>query len=236
MLPMSNDRLSRRHFMLAGVGVLIGGCATQNQGLAKLPGPPWPRIKPALSPIIRTPSVPVITPSFEVPAAQLHALGRDQWARGRPLRNRLNAMHVIKRITVHHEGWTRVPFDDFKSTAARLESIRNAHLGRGFGDIGYHYIIDRKGRLWQGRDMRYQGAHVRDHNEHNLGVMVLGNFNRQSPTDEQYQTLRRTLVHFMKKNRVARAEVHTHQELGPTSCPGHVLQAHMVELRRGRLG
>ena len=41
------------------------------------------------------------------------------------------------------------------------------------------------GVLWQGRSIRWQGAHVQHHNEGNIGVLVMGNFDLQSPTAAQ---------------------------------------------------
>ncbi|MEE9213111.1 MAG: peptidoglycan recognition family protein [Phycisphaeraceae bacterium] len=141
-------------------------------------------------------------------------------------------MGKIDRITVHHEGYRPVYFSDMASTAERLELIRQSHLSRmRAGDIGYHYVIDRAGRLWECRDFHYQGAHVKNNNEHNLGVMVLGNFDRQQPTDAQIVTLRDTLSKLMRHYRVPVNRVYTHQEITPTACPGKKLQPTVVSLR-----
>jgi len=140
---------------------------------------------------------------------------------------------VVERMTVHHEGWTPVWFDDVQSTSKRLESIRRSHLKRfQAGDIGYHFVIDRAGRVWQGRDLRYQGAHVRDHNANNIGVMVLGNFDLQRPTKAQLSTLGFTLAQLMQRYRILSKHVVTHQELNVTSCPGKSLQSQVVAMRR----
>ncbi len=145
-------------------------------------------------------------------------------------------MRAVEHITIHHEGWTPVWFDDVRSTSQRIESIRVSHLRRlHAGDIGYHLVIDRAGRVWQGRDLRYQGAHVRDHNTENLGIMVLGNFDLQRPTQAQNDALRHTVSTFMRRYRVPLRQVFTHQELNVTSCPGKVLQRHVTVLRRGGL-
>ena len=141
-------------------------------------------------------------------------------------------MRGINRITVHHEGWDLVQFTDGASSAARLESIRNNHLERlHAGDIGYHFVIDRAGRIWAGRSLLLQGAHVRDHNEHNIGVMVLGNFNRQYPSKHQYGRLLGTLQQLMGQYQIGVDRVYTHRELGPTTCPGDILQVYMDRLR-----
>ncbi len=142
-------------------------------------------------------------------------------------------MRGVNRITIHHEGWTPVWFTDARSVSQRLESIRRSHLDRlGAGDIGYHLIIDRAGRVWQGRSMGYQGAHVRDHNAHNIGVMVMGNFDLQRPSDAQHAALHQTLVGLVRQYRIPSKHVFTHQEFNVTSCPGRSLQKHTNALRR----
>ncbi len=196
---------------------------------------------------------PVVQTPYRAPAAPTYAraeqpdvarsgasptltvLRRERWATRGPSTANINLMNGVGRITVHHEGYTPVTFTDAASTARRLEAIRSTHTNdRGWSDIGYHFIVDRAGRIWEGRDLRYQGAHVKDHNEHNLGILVLGNFDRQSPTDPQVAGLVRVLRTYMGHYRVPPGRVYTHQEIMPTSCPGRSLQSRMVTLRRGR--
>ena len=117
------------------------------------------------------------------------------------------------------------------ATADRIERVRRAHLDRGWGDIGYHYIIDRGGRIWEARSVVYQGAHVKDHNEHNIGVMVLGNFDLQQPSDAQLTTLQTLIKALREKYSVPITKLHTHQELMPTACPGKNLQPRVASLR-----
>jgi N-acetyl-anhydromuramyl-L-alanine amidase AmpD len=149
---------------------------------------------------------------------------------------RILPMGTVERITVHHEGSTEVTFADWVSTAQRLEMIRQSHLERlHAGDIGYHYVIDRAGNIWQGRDIAFQGAHVRDHNAGNVGVMVLGNFDVQRPTDAQLATLRTTVATLRQAYRVPLGRVYTHKELNPTECPGINLQGRMVAFRQSGL-
>jgi hypothetical protein len=227
-------KLSRRDFVVGGVGLLLSGCAPASQRAANRPGAPWPlpRSRPRRITPIAADGEHAVEANAAAQGDLSKLIARTKWAKGKPIRGRLNRMGAIKRITVHHEGGSPVYFSDVRTTAERLEAIRKAHLQRMHaGDIGYHYIIDRSGRLWQGRDIGYQGAHVREHNEHNIGVMVLGNFDRQSPTAQQRASLHATLEQLMRQHRVALHNVHTHQELVATQCPGRVLQHHMKSLR-----
>ena len=168
-------------------------------------------------------------------ASTLRVIPRSSWTKAAPKRTETVAMGRIDRITVHHEGWTAVNFADTGSTARRLEHIRLVHTrDNHWADIGYHYVVDRAGRIWACRPLGYQGAHVRDQNEHNLGVMCLGNFDRQTPTGAQLAGLQRLLVDYRRRLRIPAASIYTHLEINPTRCPGSALQRRMENLRRGR--
>lgn len=60
-----------------------------------------------------------------------------------------------------------------------VDDIRSWHTapkpkGNGWSDIGYHYIIDRYGKVHLGRDVDIAGAHCVDHNSHSIGVVYIG--------------------------------------------------------------
>jgi len=225
-------QISRRQFVVAGLSVLAAGCAQTKRLVTQRPHAVWPvsGVPPQAS------NIPV-KPSSHHPKPLLHpqsvmAIPRSQWAQSNPIQSRLRAMGAISKVTVHHEGGTPVWFDDTGTTAKRLESIRKSHLKRlKAGDIGYHLVIDRAGRVWQGRDLCYQGAHVRGHNPQNIGVMVLGNFDLQRPTDAQMASVQDTLTKLVHQYRIPMSGIYTHQELNITSCPGKALQRNMVALR-----
>lgn len=171
--------------------------------------------------------------SPDTPASGVSALSRSAWTRNNPVSSRVNPMSGVSRITVHHEGWEPVWFNDKRTTAARIEKIRRYHVeDNGWGDIGYHYIVDRAGRVWEGRPLNYQGAHVRNNNEHNIGILVLGNFEKQAPSSAQLKSLYATTAGLSNNHRVSAGRVRSHREINPTTCPGKNLQRQMDALRR----
>jgi len=237
--------MGRREFLLGTLGLAMTGCASNQpyRGTSSdRVDAAWPENLPRTpTPVQRTVQAtpePAYVPRPTPPPEQHETVGmisRSRWAKAAPINARLKPMGQVTRITVHHEGWTPVEFSDEAQTAQRLEAIRLAHIDRmGAGDIGYHLIIDRAGRLWAGRPRAFQGAHVRENNAQNFGVMVLGNFDRQSPTDAQINALRTTLITLQKGYGVHVSNVVTHQELMPTACPGAVLQRQMVSWRNNR--
>lgn len=47
-------------------------------------------------------------------------------------------------------------------------------LGRGWADIGYHYVIDLDGTVERGRVISRAGAHCYGHNAHSIGICYVG--------------------------------------------------------------
>ena len=227
--------LTRRQFVLAGIGAVAAGCATSTP-MAAVPSPTWPgsRHRPKLDGgTLPWNPPPQRHAQNASPTGPVSVIPRSRWARGSPVLRRLNPLGGVSRITVHHEGHTDpVYFTDYRSSAERMELIRKWHLKRDFGDIGYHYVVDRGGRIWEGRSTRYQGAHVSKNNEGNLGVMVLGNFDLQTPSSAQIAVVNNLIPHLSRSHGVPIRRIYTHQELMPTTCPGNSLQSHMVDLRR----
>jgi hypothetical protein len=165
-------------------------------------------------------------------------LSRTRWNARAVDRGNLDRMGRIWRVTIHHSAMlTRV---GSPSTAAvAIRAIQQQHMdGRGYGDIGYHYLIDPDGRVWEGRSLAYQGAHASGaNNEGNVGICLLGNFVRgadgQQPSDAQLRALQALLHDVCDAHDVPPSRILTHRELRPTSCPGEYLQ-HVVDGMRQR--
>lgn len=168
-------------------------------------------------------------------AALPWAKPRFLWAKGQPIYPQLNPMLPITCVTIHHDGLEELCWATKQDAVAeRLELYRRGHLGRGWADIGYHLAIDRGGSLWQCRSIRWQGAHVHLHNEGNIGVLVMGNFELQKPSTAQLATLRRVVTDLCSTYQIRRGEVYTHKEWrdAQTACPGSELQPRVESMRK----
>lgn len=143
-------------------------------------------------------------------------------------------MLPVAHITVHHDGIPTVFWgEDLAGCRSRIEFIRRGHRNKGWGDIGYHLIIDRAGRVWEGRPLQWQGAHVRNHNEGNIGILVMGNFEVQKPTQAQLASLDRVVRTAKSQWKVAKKNLRSHREWedASTSCPGKHLQSQWNGIR-----
>jgi hypothetical protein len=244
--PSDPDRRAAlRLGIFAGAGLLLGGCASAGSRISgDTPGVQWPSDRSHTSnnpqPTIadsRRKWQPPKSWDHPTPAPSLPqgVISRSSWATGAPIPKRMDRMLPPTRITIHHDGMDPVSLRSRSDVAHRLDQIRRSHLTRNFGDIGYHYIIDPNGNVWEGRPMSWQGAHVGRQNEHNIGVMCMGNFEVERPTSAQLDALDRHVAALMRTYRIPVREVKTHRELASTSCPGRNLQPHMNQARRGTL-
>ncbi|MBM4110586.1 MAG: N-acetylmuramoyl-L-alanine amidase [Phycisphaerae bacterium] len=239
--------LARRSILMMGLGFLAACTATPSTPSTSstflVPDPIWPDPSRPSGPAPHAATGPApagststnIAPDRNAKAVD-GVIPRARWARGTPDTKDLNKMIVpIKWITIHHDGldspMTETSMD---ASAARIEWIRCGHRGRGFSDIGYHYIIDRDGRVWEGRNLRWQGAHVSKHNEQNIGILVMGNFDIQKPAPHQLDGLRAHVRRLMTQYKLLQGRVLTHREWAgaKTACPGKNLQSAVNDARR----
>jgi hypothetical protein len=108
-------------------------------------------------------------------------------------------------LVVHH---TVTPNNDPFSGAARVRAIYQQHaVGNGWGDIGYQYLIDEAGFVYEGRwsgtesvpcaggglgdDFAHDdtgkvvtAGHTAYHNQGNIGIALLGNFASHDEYDD----------------------------------------------------
>lgn len=234
--------IARAGTVAIGAAGLLSGCATAADRRVKARGgslgEPLPNDPTVVTgswspaPHASAPS-PSYTNNYALPAG---LQPRSTWAKGNPRPWLADPMGSIRRITVHHDAIDETP-SNASEVASRLDSIRRGHLSRGWADIGYHFAIDPAGRVWQCRPLNLQGAHVANQNQNNLGIVMLGNFERQRPTDQATAALDRLIASEMQRYRISLGEIRTHREMASTACPGRNLQRVMDRTRTtgGRL-
>lgn len=213
---------------------LLSACQ-HHSSISRLPGTPWPHVGSSPKP---SGTVKIQRNNTNKPSTTLNSsagapgnpIPRRYWTASRPNNSLINPMLTpIHKITIHHDGLPMPADDDSKS---RLEMIRYSHVNRnGWADIGYHFIVDRAGKVWEGRPINFQGAHVKNNNEHNIGVLCLGNFEIQQPSSSQLNGLAAQIAYLRRQYRLSINQIYTHQEINPTKCPGRYLQPRVASMR-----
>jgi hypothetical protein len=118
------------------------------------------------------------------------------------------AFYPVQKLIVHHTaGQNSDP-----NPAATIRSIYYYHaVTQGWGDIGYNFLVDESGRVYEGRFSRQYApgespsgddtagngvtaAHAQGFNSGTVGVALLGTFTSQAPTAVARDALERFLA------------------------------------------
>lgn len=106
--------------------------------------------------------------------------------------------------------------------------IRDWHVnGRGWSDIGYHFVILLDGTIEHGRPVEKQGAHVKSRNRNSIGVCYIGGLDdngkpKDTMTEEQEASFL-DIVHSLRLVFGEGISVSGHNEYANKACPSFVL-------------
>ena len=135
-------------------------------------------------------------------------------------------MRNIDTIVVHCTA-TRPQWWEGKSAEEKVREVRDWHVsGNGWSDIGYHFLIDRDGKVVTGRPIERAGAHAKGHNATSIGISLFGGHGSTRTdqfldnfTPEQDKALR----NLIQKLEVQYPTIHKiigHNEVSAKACPG----------------
>ena len=161
----------------------------------------------------------------------------------------------VRFAIVHHTAGT----NDYSraEAAAIVEAIQLYHVqGNGWNDIGYNFLVDRFGTIYEGRyggiDRNVVGAHALGFNTGSVGIALLGTYGDAKPTraaqERSHDLLawRLDLAHvdpprlltfisggserYRPSIPVLLSAVSGHRDTGLTECPGDALYAQLAAI------
>jgi hypothetical protein len=177
---------------------------------------------------------------------QPEIITRQQWGADESLRRGEPEYGKVRAAVIHHTVSTNSY--SASESAAIVRGIYQFHvLTNGWNDIGYNFLIDRYGQIFEGRaggiDKPVIGAHSWGSNSQTTGIAIIGDFSYSSLPSPAYDALVRLLdwkldvhsvdptarVQFVRADGVPldiRA-VSGHRDAFPTSCPGDGLYSRL---------
>lgn len=115
----------------------------------------------------------------------------------------------LKYIVVHHSG----------TVSGTSESFAKYHIDtRDWPGIGYHYVIPKDGVIEKTNYNTTISYHVGEQNRESIGICLVGYFDIEEPTQEQYNSLAWLIKDLLKAYPIL--EVKGHRAFKSTSCPG----------------
>src|SRR5262245_26911089 len=161
----------------------------------------------------------------------------------------------VRFAVVHHTAGTNSY--SRSQSAAIVRGIEIYHVkGNGWNDIGYNFLVDRYGQVFEGRyggvERNVIGAHALGFNVESVGVSLLGNYNSVSITSVQRAALvkllawRLDVAHVDPASTVAATSsgnpkykagkqvilraISAHRDTYPTECPGSAAYAQIPSI------
>lgn len=136
----------------------------------------------------------------------------------------------VDHLIVHHAASSNIS----GNWAGVVESIWDFHVNsNGWSDIGYNWLIDPDGIIYEGRGDDIQGAHFCGANSNTAGFCLLGNFTSELPTGPAIASLHEILAWkscdsnldplgsaFHASSNKVIPTIAAHREGCATECPG----------------
>ena len=211
---------------------------------------------------VRSAATPAVPPGRYAIAQAPSIVRRLAWNANESIRRAPPAYaSELDFAVVHHTAGT----NNYTAaqSAAIVRAIQVFHVqGNGWNDLGYNYVVDKYGQIFEGRygglDRNVVGAHSEGFNTGSVGVAVLGTYGSTQITAAARSALTRLLAwrldlahvdpvstltqvsggnaRFPAGLPVFLRAVSGHRDTGFTSCPGDALYSQLGALARGVAG
>ena len=194
-------------------------------------------------------SLSAAVPADSMPVApKPQIFSRAQWGADESMRDP-SSLHYGKIQTsfVHHT----VNANDYSKdqVPSILRGIYAYHTqSRGWSDIGYNFLVDRFGRIWEGRyggvDKPVVGAHTLGYNEESFAMSAIGNYDIAPPSQAMINAYAALFAWKLSLSGIAADNpkiwvqdrylqaINGHRDVESTACPGKYLYAKIPEIRK----
>lgn len=200
-------------------------------------------------PGVASPLVPQEATGPVETAPQPAVRSRAAWGADESLRPDPPEYGVVNGAFVHHtvnaNNYTEA------EVPAIIRSIYVYHVtSRGWNDLGYNFLVDRFGRIWEGRyggiSRAVIGAHTQGYNDDAFAMSAIGTYTDAAPSSAMISAYRRLFAwkfgvhqvdprHRVNYDGQSWPAIAGHRDAASTACPGDALYAKLDSIRSGTI-
>lgn len=203
-------------------------------------------------------------PTLTLPAASIARpamVSRAQWGAASPV-CQVDFGQELRAAAIHHtastNNYTQAQVPGLLRGFAEYHMRPEAAGGRGWCDLGYNFLVDKFGTVYEGRgggaDLPVVGVHTGGFNSRIVGVAAIGNYEEAVPSAALNESLSRVIAWKLAQHRVTANSSVTlvsgggaskypagtpvtfntifgHRDAQLTSCPGRYLYAAFGDIR-----
>lgn len=168
----------------------------------------------------------------------LNILSRDKWKKQKINYKEMEYHFDYSIIAIHHSGDD--VFNDWFGNIKTPLDIEEEHIkDNKWDDIGYHFLINPNGKIYEGRALYFKGSHIGNANSNKIGIVLIGDFEpSHSVFDKKTDTPTRLQINSLKslilllKNFSYIQILGGHRDWGNSLCPGENLYKMLPEIRK----
>jgi hypothetical protein len=212
--------LDRRRFLrhLVAGGTLAATGVLWDSWPAGAAGPPFEALPfgEERLPTTRPAKAAAVPPPAATKIAAPRIIARAEWGADESIRTSGRAFLPIRKLVVHHSASGNNP----SNPASVVRDIYKFHVvDRGYADIGYNFVIDHRGNIYEGRWARnyapgelhdgedenglgVMAAHAEGVNAGSCGVVLIGDFTSTRPTNAAMNALIQLLAWKAARHRI----------------------------------
>jgi hypothetical protein len=164
-------------------------------------------------------------------------VSREVWG-GRAADSALMQRQVPREIVIHHTSVRQQPNVSLEKKMRGLESFSRTPGKVGnrtkpaWGDVPYHFYIDAKGRIGEGRSLSFAGdSNTKYDTGGKIQIVLEGHFDQEMPDGKQLEALDRLVAWLAADHKIGPDGVAGHDHFAATDCPGKNLSTHLPSLR-----
>ena len=190
----------------------------------------------------------IVTPSIIRASSDNSGLGpriisRAEWGANEKYMTWAPEYDEVKAFVIHHTaGEEGAKYPD------QMSVVRNLYyghaVGNGWGDIGYNYVIDANGVIYEGRSGGggVVGGHTLGYNYGTIGIVLIGDYDVRNVEQAQQDALANLIAYksyqyginpdsmvYLKNKNIQ--TVVGHRDLNSTNCPGTSLYGRVSDTR-----
>ena len=145
------------------------------------------------------------------------------------LKENKDKFRQIWQIHIHHSQ--KPDYSDFNghNHIDLYYQIKNWHVKHnGWSDIGYHFLVFPDGHILKGRSLLRTPASIKGHNRGAVAICMIGNFDIDDITKEQYRNTIILTAEVKKMYDVPLDKIYFHRDWNNhKTCPGLKIQKHL---------
>ncbi|XP_014205259.1 peptidoglycan-recognition protein SC2-like [Copidosoma floridanum] len=162
------------------------------------------------------------TKTFENPKFTI--ITRSEWG-AQPPKGNVGSLKTLPAtyVVIHHAA--SLSCTNRAICQARIRTIQNFHMKtEKLQDIGFNFLVGEDGNVYEGRGWEKAGAHAENFNDKSIGICVIGNFDKTSPSHATLAAIKNLISHGVSQGKLNSQYILIgHRQAETLSCPGHYL-------------